>query len=68
MATPAPNGARPPFSMDRPLHAAAAKLTAGVSPAALSQAYHRRRRPSGALLRDRAGALRARRRGARAAA
>jgi polyhydroxyalkanoate synthase len=30
---------RHPFSFDRPLHAATARLTAGISPAALMQAY-----------------------------
>ncbi|MGE0333972.1 MAG: PHA/PHB synthase family protein [Gammaproteobacteria bacterium] len=35
----APPQAPRPFSFDRPLHAAMARLTAGISPAALMQAY-----------------------------
>jgi len=37
--TERPPKERRPFSFDRPLHAATARLTAGISPAALMQAY-----------------------------
>ena len=39
LPTSAAQPARSDLSFDRPLHAAVARLTGGISPAALSQAY-----------------------------